>query len=294
METYILTVLSLAGIYAILAISYDLMFGYAGLFSIAHGAYFGIGAYAGALAMLNFGVPFLLALVVGGAIAALVGSIIAVPASRLEGDYLVVGSLAFAVICYELMVGVPEVTRGSMGLPGIPGPSIFGYRLGGAAGNLAVIGALLALTLLVGWRVARTPYGRVLRALKDDPLALEATGKSVFRYKVEVMTLSAALAGAAGVAYASFVNFIDPESFVLRTSFVIVLATVLGGAGTLWGPAVGALFLWIIPEALRFAGIPSEIRGPLNEIVYGCLLLAVIFLRPEGLLGKRRLRTRTA
>ena len=294
METYILTVLSLAGIYAILAISYDLMFGYAGLFSIAHGAYFGIGAYAGALAMLNFGVPFLLALVVGGAIAALVGSIIAVPASRLEGDYLVVGSLAFAVICYELMVGVPEVTRGSMGLPGIPGPSIFGYRLGGAAGNLAVIAALLALTLLVGWRVARTPYGRVLRALKDDPLALEATGKSVFRYKVEVMTLSAALAGAAGVAYASFVNFIDPESFVLRTSFVIVLATVLGGAGTLWGPALGALFLWIIPEALRFAGIPSEIRGPLNEIVYGCLLLAVIFLRPEGLLGKRRLRTRTA
>ncbi len=293
METYILTVLSLAGIYAILAISYDLMFGYAGLFSIAHGAYFGIGAYAGALAMLNFGVPFLLALVVGGAIAAQVGSIIAVPASRLEGDYLVVGSLAFAVICYELMVGVPEVTRGSMGLPGIPGPSIFGYRLGGAGGNLAVIAALLALTLLVGWRVARTPYGRVLRALKDDPLALEATGKSVFRYKVEVMTLSAALAGAAGVAYASFVNFIDPESFVLRTSFVIVLATVLGGAGTLWGPALGALFLWIIPEALRFAGIPSEIRGPLNEIVYGCLLLAVIFLRPEGLLGKRRLRTRT-
>ena len=294
METYILTVLSLAGIYAILAISYDLVFGYAGLFSIAHGAYFGIGAYAGALAMLNFGVPFLLALVVGGAIAALVGSIIAVPASRLEGDYLVVGSLAFAVICYELMVGVPEVTRGSMGLPGIPGPSIFGYRLGGAAGNLAVIAALLALTLLVGWRVARTPYGRVLRALKDDPLALEATGKSVFRYKVEVMTLSAALAGAAGVAYASFVNFIDPESFVLRTSFVIVLATVLGGAGTLWGPALGALFLWILPEALRFAGIPSEIRGPLNEIVYGCLLLAVIFLRPEGLLGKRRLRTRAA
>lgn len=292
MEAYILTVLSMAGIYAILAISYDMMFGFAGLFSIAHGAFFGIGAYAGALAMLRLGIPFVPAVLIGAAVAALIGSIIAVPASRLEGDYLVVGSLAFAVICYELMVNLTPVTRGPMGLPGIPGPSIFGIALDSPRGNLLVIYGVLALAAVIAWRVAKSPYGRVLRALRDDPIAVEAAGKSVFRCKVEVMTMSAAIAGAAGVVYASYVNFIDPESFVLRTSFVIVVATVLGGAGTLWGPCLGALFMWIVPEMLRFTGIPSAVRGPLNEIVYGVLLLLVVFLRPEGLLGQRRWRTR--
>jgi branched-chain amino acid transport system permease protein len=147
---------------------------------------------------------------------------------------------------------------------------------------------------VVAARIAFSPYGRVLRALKDDPLAVEAAGKSVMRYKIEVMAVSGAMAGAAGTVYAAYVNFIDPESFVLRTSFVILVAAVLGGVGTLWGPCLGALFLWIVPEALRFVGIPSGIRGPLNEIAYGCLLLGVVLLRPEGMIGKRRLVTRPA
>jgi branched-chain amino acid transport system permease protein len=292
MEAYILTVLSMAGIYAILAMSYDLTFGFAGMFSVAHGAFFGIGAYAGALAMLGLDVPFLAAVLAGAALAALVAMIVAGPASRLEGDYLVVGSLSFAVICYELMINLTGVTRGPMGLPGIPSPRILGFTFDTPWLLLAVILAILAITALVSARVAFSPYGRILRALKDDPVAVEAAGKSVIRHKVQVMALSAAMAGAAGVAYAAYVNFIDPESFVLRTSFVILVAAVLGGAGTLWGPCLGALFLWIVPEALRFVGIPSGIRGPLNEIAYGCLLLGVVLLRPEGIVGKKRLRTR--
>ncbi|WP_270933458.1 branched-chain amino acid ABC transporter permease [Falsiroseomonas oryzae] len=293
MEAYILAVLAMAGIYAMLAVSYDLAFGYAGLFSVAHGAFFGIGAYAGALSMLNLGLPFPLALLAGAAAAGLVAAAIALPASRLEGDYLIVGSLAFAVICHELMLNLTEVTRGPMGIPGIPPPSLFGFDFDTPWLQLLVILAVLAVIGLVAWRIAASPYGRVLRALKDDPTALEAAGKSVRRRKLEILTVSAAMAGAAGVTYASYVAFIDPESFIARTSFVIIVATVLGGAGTLWGPAIGALVIWCVPEALRFAGIPATLRGPLNEIVYAALLILIVMLRPEGIAGRRRLRTRT-
>jgi branched-chain amino acid transport system permease protein len=292
MSAYIISVLCMAGIYAILAMSYDLIFGFAGMFSIAHGAFFGIGAYGGALSMLAVGLPFLPALLIGGALAALVALLVAIPAGRLEGDYLVVGSLSFAVICYDLMINLTDVTHGPMGLPGIPSPSIFGVTLDTPLELLVVILGVLGVVAVVSARVAFSPYGRILRALKDDPLAVEASGKSVTRHKVEVLVLGAFLAGAAGTVYAAYVNFIDPESFVLRTSFVILVAAVLGGAGTLWGPCLGALFLWVVPEALRFAGIPSGIRGPLNEVVYGCLLLAVVFLRPQGLVGRSRLKSR--
>jgi branched-chain amino acid transport system permease protein len=294
MEAYVLAVLSMAGIYAILAMSYDLTFGFAGMFSVAHGAFFGIGAYGGALAMLAFGLPFPVALLLGAALSGGVALLVAAPASRLEGDYLVVGSLAFAVICYDLMINMTGVTRGPMGLPGIPSPSFLGIAFDTPWLLLLVIVLLLAIVGVVAARIAFSPYGRVLRALKDDPLAVEAAGKSVMRYKIEVMAVSGAMAGAAGTVYAAYVNFIDPESFVLRTSFVILVAAVLGGVGTLWGPCLGALFLWIVPEALRFVGIPSGIRGPLNEIAYGCLLLGVVLLRPEGMIGKRRLVTRPA
>jgi branched-chain amino acid transport system permease protein len=242
--------------------------------------------------MLGLGVSFVPALLIGGVLAGLVALLVAVPAGRLEGDYLVVGSLAFAVICYDLMINLTDITRGPMGLPGIPSPSILGIAFDTPVLLLFVILAVLAVVALIVARVAFSPYGRILRALKDDPLAVEASGKSVMRHKVEVLALSGFLAGVAGTVYAAYVNFIDPESFVLRTSFVILVATVLGGVGTLWGPCLGALFLWVVPEALRFVGIPSGIRGPLNEIAYGCLLLGIIFLRPQGLVGPRRLRTR--
>ncbi|MGG5822906.1 branched-chain amino acid ABC transporter permease [Falsiroseomonas sp. HW251] len=292
MEGYVLSVLAIAGIYAMLAVSYDLAFGHAGMFSVAHGAFFGIGAYAGALAMTGPGLPFPIALVIGAAAAGLIAAAIALPASRLEGDYLIVGSLAFAVICHELMLNLTSVTRGPMGIPGIPPPSLFGIEFDTPWRQLVVIYAVLALILLMSWRIASSPYGRVLRAMKDDPVALEAAGRSVVRRKFEVLTVSAAMAGAAGVTYASYVAFIDPESFVARTSFVIIVATVLGGAGTVWGPAIGAFVIWCVPEALRFAGIPPDLRGPLNEIAYASLLILIVLLRPEGIAGRRRLRTR--
>jgi branched-chain amino acid transport system permease protein len=294
MEAYVLTVLSMAGIYAILATSYDLTFGFAGMFSVAHGAFFGIGAYGGAIAMLSFGLPFPVALLLAAALSGGVALLVAAPASRLEGDYLVVGSLSFAVICYDLMINLTDITRGPMGLPGIPAPSFFGVAFDTPRLLLLVIVFLLAIVGVISARIAFSPYGRVLRALKDDPVAVEAAGKSVMRRKIEVMAVSGAMAGAAGTVYAAYVTFIDPESFVLRTSFVILVATVLGGVGTLWGPCLGALFLWAVPEALRFVGIPSDIRGPLNEIAYGCLLLAVVLLRPEGMIGRRRLVTSAA
>lgn len=286
MIDYALATAAVIGIYLLLAISYDLVLGYTGMFSAAHGAFFGIGAYAAALTMLHSGLGFMpslpVAFIAGAGAALLVGW----PAARLSGDYLVVASLAFAFIVYQLMLNLTSITRGPMGLPGIPGADLFGYPLTEPWSRTGIIWLVATVGGAVTWRLAYSPFGRMLRAIRDDPVAAAACGKNVVRSKILVFTIAGGLAGVAGALYASYVQFIDPDSFVLDTSFLVVITVVLGGRGTVWGPAVGAVVIWLIPEALRFVNTSPEIKGPLNQVVYALLLILILRFRPQGILGQ--------
>lgn len=282
---YVLTVLAFVGIYAVLAMSYDLLFGYTGLLSIAHAAFYGIGSYACALALLRLGLPFPLALLAAVVVTGAAAALIAIPSLRLTGDYLVVASFGFQLIIYSIMLNWKPVTNGSGGLPGIPRPELLGVTLSGTVPIVLFILAMAALVGVIVWRLTHSPFGRVLKGIRDDEVAAMACGKNVVAYKVVVFATSGALAGVAGSLYAVYVRFVDPESYLLTESFFILIIVIVGGAGTFWGPILGAAFLWIMPEALRFVGLPDAIAGPLRQVLYGLVLILFIMFRPQGLFG---------
>jgi branched-chain amino acid transport system permease protein len=162
-----------------------------------------------------------------------------------------------------------------------------GVRITSQSEFVVLIYALVAFCGLVAWRVVHSPFGRVLRGIRDDEVAAAACGKNVSAYKVAVFAISGALAAVAGTLYATYVTFIDPQSFLLGESFFILIIVVIGGAGTFWGPIAGAVVLWLMPEALRFLHLPDAVVGPLRQVLYGALLIGFILFRPAGLVSRR-------
>jgi branched-chain amino acid transport system permease protein len=138
----------------------------------------------------------------------------------------------------------------------------------------------------ISWMIVRSPFGRVLKAIREDEVFAQASGKNVAVYKVLVFAISAGLAAIAGVMYAHYISFIDPTSFTVMESIFIVSIVIIGGAGSLWGPVVGAVVLVTLPEILRFIGMPNAVAANLRQIIYGGLLVAFMMWRPQGFIGE--------
>lgn len=287
---YLLHILVIAGIYMILTLSLNLIIGYTGLPALGHGAFSLVGAYVSTLLALRLDVSPWLGLPIGAVAAAIVGLVIALPAIRLKGDYLALATLGFAVIVYSIAKNWVAVTRGPMGLPGIPGFSFFGYQLTEIWAYLLLVTALVWFTAFILRRIVDSPFGRILRGVREDEVATAALGKDVNRHKIMVFMVGAFFAGIAGSLYAHYITFIDPSSFTIMESITILLMVVFGGMGSLRGSFVGAAVLVILPELLRFLGMPSAIEAPLRQMIYGLLLVLLMLKRPQGILGRYRLK----
>jgi branched-chain amino acid transport system permease protein len=285
---YLLHILVIAGIYIILTLSLNLILGYTGLASLGHAAFSCVGAYVSALLALRFGISPWLGLPIGAIAASAIGFIIAVPTLRLKGDYLALATFGFAVIVYSIANNWVAVTRGPLGLPGIPGFSIFGYRLSAIWSYLILVAFFVWLTTFVIRRIANSPFGRILRGIREDEIATSALGKNVNRHKILVFVIGAFFAGIAGSLYAHYITFIDPSSFTILESITILLMVVFGGMGSINGSFIGAAVLVILPELLRFLGMPSSIAAPMRQMIYGLLLVILMLKRPQGLLGTYR------
>jgi len=283
---YLLHILILIGIYIILSISLNLIAGYAGLLSIAHAAFYGVGAYVAALMALNLHSPFLVNIVCAVILSGLLGALVGIPSLRIRGDYFVIATFAFQVITFSVLNNWVSFTGGPMGLPGIPQPAIFGWTISSHVEFLVVVGALCILTLWLARRIVRSPFGRVLKAIREDEVFAQAVGKNVASYKILVFVIGAGMAAIAGVMYAHYISFIDPTSFTVMESIFILSIVIIGGAGSLWGPVVGAVVLVVLPEILRFVGLPSAVAANVRQIIYGGLLVAFMMWRPHGLLGE--------
>ncbi len=285
---YLLHILIIAGIYVILTMSLNLIVGYTGMAALGHAAFSCVGAYVSALLALNFGVSPWLGIFAAALGATIVGLAISIPALRLRGDYLALATLGFAVIVYSIAKNWVDVTRGPLGLPGIPSFGLFGYSITGGWSFLLIVTAVILLTTLVINRIVSSPYGLVLRGIREEEVATATMGKNVERYKITVFGVGAFFAGMAGSLYAHYISFIDPSSFTIMESITILLMVVFGGMGTIRGSFIGAIILVVLPELLRFVGLPSSVAAPLRQMIYGLLLVVLMLKRPQGILGKYR------
>jgi branched-chain amino acid transport system permease protein len=284
--TYLLHILIYIGIFSILAMSLNLLAGYTGILSIAHAAFYGIGAYVVALMALRVQTPFLVNIILAMIAAAFLGALVGIPSLRIKDDYFIIATFAFQVIFFSILNNWVSFTSGPMGLPGIPQPDIFGLEISGYFEFLMLTLVLFLFTFWVCKRIVRSPYGRVLKAIREDEVFTHSLGKNVTLYKVQVFMIGAALASIAGALYATFITYIDPSSFTVMESIYIISIVIIGGAGSLWGPVLGAAVLVALPELLRFVGLPNSVAANIRQMLYGGLLVVFMMWRPKGFIGE--------
>lgn len=282
--------LVLITIYGILAISLNLMVGMAGLFNLGLAAFYGIGAYTSAILARNFGVPVGLSLLAGVALAALIGFIIGLPTVKLVGDYLAVVTMGLGEITRAVFKNWVPVTRGPMGLPGIPHLSLFGFKLDTAPLFLGFSFLMILISFVLVERIRLSPFGRVLRGVREDEMGAQALGKNTYWYKMTALVVGSGLAGLAGGLFAHYMNFIDPSSFVMWLTFFIFLAIMMGGLGNTLGAVVATGVLMLLREGLRFAGLPPAIAAPLQQLIFGLLLILMTIFAPRGLIPEQKPR----
>ncbi len=288
MLEYIETVLVFVLIFGLGAMSFDLLLGYAGLISLAQASFVGLGAYSTALLTTKLGWGFFPSLFTGIVVAAALGFLIGVCVLHLAGDYLMVGTVGFLFTVQAVLVGWEGLTRGTVGVPGVPPIEIGGLSVTTPGGYL-VVGVIICLIFyFLSSRLVKSPYGRVLQAMRDDEIATQSMGKNLVTIKLSIFVLAAGMAAVAGSLYAHFVSFVDPYHYSLHDTFFMFCMVCIGGMRTLKGPFLGALLLVGIPEIVRFMGLPSGIVGHVQEIIYGSALIIVAMFRPQGLLGKSK------
>ena len=282
-DGYVTHVMLVVLIFTILASSLNVLMGYTGLVSIAHAAFFGIGAYTSGVLAIKAGLPFGLALAGATVVSGVIALGIGLPSFRTRGVYYIIVTVAFQLIASEIFDNWYAMTGGGLGLRGIPRPALLASKVSYYYFVLAF--TVLVHVLVVG--VLRSSIGITLRAVRDNETKARMMGVNPLVYKTFAFVFAAALAGLAGGLYAHFLEFAHPEFFSFGVSVDLFLAVALGGAGTLWGPAFGVVVLEVIREALRdFAA--------LRLLIFGILLVVMIGFLPEGLLAPLGRLTRRA
>lgn len=270
---YIFHLITFIAIYTILAQSLNLFSGYTGLLSLAHAGFYGIGAYTAALLATHFGTLVGINLVIAIFLNAIIGYTISYIALRTYEDYFVVVTLGIQVIIYSLMNNLMGLTNGPLGIVGIPGVSFFTTTFSFMLFALTVMGIIYWLL----WRFSHSSYALNLRGIQDDEIYMQSLGKNVKQIKITTFTLSAAIAAIPGVLYAHYISYIDPTSFTLDESIFILSIVIIGGLGNLHGAFLAAAFMVLLPEALRFVGFNDSIAANMRQIIYGAILVGVIF-----------------
>ena len=287
MTAYLLNLLTLSAIFGILATTLNVLVSYAGIFSLAHAVFFGLGAYAGAQMALLVTPDVLAASVVAGLVAAACSVCLALPALRVRGEYFVAAALGLQMLAATVFTQAQSLTGGVGGLVGIPPPSLLGLDVSSPPAFLAVCVGALALCLLAIRLLMRGSFGRSLMALRDSESAARAFGKDVAMLKTQAVVVGCFMAGVAGALFAFQEAFVNVESFTLDQSVLVLAMVIIGGVGTLAGPLVGALLLLLLPAGLTFLPfLPPEDIGSVQQLVYGLAMTVLMIFRPAGLLGR--------
>lgn len=289
---YLLHIGIMLCIYIILVLSTNLTVGMANLLTLCQAAFYGIGAYIGTFFLMQFNLPFVVIALIVMLATGLTSLLISFASVKLKGDYFILGTLGFQMIVYTILYNWISVTRGPYGIPGIPSIKLLGiWSLDGIYAYFFLALVVAVLVCLLFSRLQHSPYGRMLKAIRTDELSAKALGRNTVRLKAWAFFISAAFAGVAGLVYASYVSYIDPTSFTLDESIFIITALFIGGIGSrVRGSIVGAAVVVILPELLRFVGLPDAVAANLRQVIYGLVLIVLMFVRPQGLLGDAKMK----
>ena len=273
------------GIYGMLALSANLLIGFGGLLTMAQAAFYGLGAYAYALLSLKLGLPFFVTLPAAILLCALVGWLFGHAALRFRNEAFVLATIGFQMIVYVTLYNWTDLTRGPYGISGIPRPSFFGLGIESVPAYFLFTLVLFAAVLGFMHLVCTSPFALSLKALRDDETAAQTLGICPKGQYIRAMVFSAAIAAVPGVCFASYITYIDPTSFTLAESIFIACILLVGGSGNIAGPMAGVAFMIILPELLRFVGLPDAVAANLREIIYGVMLVVIVYTKPKGLAG---------
>lgn len=276
-DEYIIHVLVMSEIWVMLALSLNLIMGYTGQVSMAHGAIYGVGAYTSAVLCMKFGFSFWLSLPIATFLSMVAGALIGLPAFRSIGIHFAIVTMGFGLVLYDIFNNWLEVTGGPMGITNIPAPdALWGITFKSKENYYYLVFGFMLLTIFLMLKLSNSRWGRAFVAIREDEILAKSLGINIWIYKTISMVISSGFAGLAGVLYAHYILFIDPVSFTTLAGLIMIVMAVIGGMGTFLGPIVGAMLMTILPEALRFA---TEFR----EAIYGLLLLLFLLFMPAGI-----------
>jgi branched-chain amino acid transport system permease protein len=277
-HVYVIFVLCTIGIYVIVNSGLDIVYGYSGQISIGQAGFYAIGAYVSALLSVRLGMPVLLTMIVGALAAAVVGIVIAVPATRVEHHFLALVTIGFGEIVWLVFQNGGSFTGGADGIVAIPPLRLGSLGFSGYGSYYYVILVCVILALTVKASLINSRIGRAFMAIKYNPQASAAFGVDLVRYKVTAFAIGAFYAGLGGALYAHLIWFVSPETFTLNQSVLFLTMVLLGGAGTLWGPVIGTVLLIVLLEILQ--GF-----GTYQMAVYGVIIMLILFFMPQGIAG---------
>lgn len=286
---YVLHLLVMIGIYLPLAYSLNLLIGFGGLVLFCHAAFYGIGAYAYALLITKLGLSPLLSVPATILITALLAFPIGLISLRFRQDLFLFVTLGFQMIVYVILFNWVDLTNGPYGIAEIPRPEVFGMSIRSQSAYLGLVILMNALLLPLLFVLYRSPFGLLMKALRENEEAAESIGINANRIYLQAFVVTAAFAAVPGAFYAVYVTYIDPSSFTLKESIFLAAILLLGGAGNLKGPFVGVSVMLLLPEALRFIGMPDAIAHNMREVIYGLLLAVLMYLRPQGIAGEYKI-----
>jgi branched-chain amino acid transport system permease protein len=283
---YVLHILTMMSIYVILGLSVNLIVGFGGKLSLCHAAFYGVGAYAYSLMVMEAGYSFWVALPFSVVFTGSLAFGIGIVALRMAGDFFALATLGFQTIVFVILYNCVSLTKGPYGIAGIPRPNLVFLTENDAIGMFLLAMIAAAIVLLLCLRLASSPFGRALQAVRDDAIAAQSIGKTPLYFTLVAFTLGGAFAAVAGSLFAVYASYIDPTSFTLDESVFVICVVIIGGAGTTRGPIIGAVLLVILPELLRFIGLPDAIAANIRQIIYGLLLILMMQFRPQGIAGR--------
>ena len=282
---YFLLILIFIGLNALLTLGLSLTIGYAGQLSLAHAAFYGLGAYGSAIATTRFGLSPWLGLVCAIMVATAASYLLGRLVLPLGGDYLAMATLAFQIVVYIVFVEASNITGGQAGLTGIPQLTIGNFAFDSEFRYYYLVWVAVTIALMVSINLVNSRPGRALQALRDSPLGAEASGVDTGYYKVAIFMVGGAFAGLAGGLYAHLVLFVNPSPFTYVLTIAICTMAVVGGLANIWGAVLGAAVITALGEVLRafVSAISGGASGEYEIIAFGMILVFVMLFRPEGL-----------